>query len=378
MILMVVAVGCGLAASYMTSQLLAERGKAGPDDSEEKVKVLVAKKNLELGLLIDKPEEVFKIKLYLKGQEPEKALTDADIDKLKDHRLSKPLKTDEFVTAQDLIDKNQNTLSARLPKGMRAVGIKVSIEQIASGFASLPMSHVDVISVLRRGDTDSVSQILLEDVLVLAADAETGRGDGKNAMPATTVTLALSPEDAELVTLASEMGSLRLILRAFGDNTPAKTKGVKGDVIVKGSTARERSRLERAYESDPTSPQAKRWLKMVKEVKEQEKAKAAPKETEKPAPTVVVKNPEVKSTVGTPLVKSPEPVKNPEVTPVDEKPEPKTFTHILTIYNGDHGKRHAYKLDENGKVIEPEITKIESETPAPLFRTPRQPAKRPG
>ena len=43
MILMVVAIVCGLGASYMTSRLLAERGEA-PAAEQKKVTVLVAKK----------------------------------------------------------------------------------------------------------------------------------------------------------------------------------------------------------------------------------------------------------------------------------------------------------------------------------------------
>jgi hypothetical protein len=100
MILMVVAVACGLAASYMTSQLLAERG--GDEDQEEKVKVLVARGNLDLGLLIKDPHRHFKEKLYLKGEEPAKALTDKDFDQLRDKRLIKPLSQDQFVTLDDL------------------------------------------------------------------------------------------------------------------------------------------------------------------------------------------------------------------------------------------------------------------------------------
>ena len=46
LILLVVAIVCGLAASYMTSQLLAERNNTGPEQTEEKIQILVAKKNL--------------------------------------------------------------------------------------------------------------------------------------------------------------------------------------------------------------------------------------------------------------------------------------------------------------------------------------------
>jgi pilus assembly protein CpaB len=351
-VLMVVAVGCGLVASYMTSQLLAERG-SGQDQTEEKIKILVAKKNLDLGLLIDKPERLFKVKLYLKGQEPEKALTDADFDKLRDRRLLKPLKTDEFVTAADLIDKNQNSLSARLPKGMRAVGIKVNVESIAGGFASLPMSHVDIISVLRRGDNDSISQILLEDVLVLAADQEINRpGDGKSAMVANTVTVALTPDDAELVTLAQEMGSLRLILRAFGDSSPAGTRGANGTTITKGQVAREKLKAARAREDYSPSETGRAWLRKVTEVRQSAAKKTAPaagKPEPKPAEVVKTTTP---PTVGKPA-EAVKPLQKPvEVKKTDpEESDPELKTHTLTIYNGNEGRRYYYKLDEKGAVV---------------------------
>ena len=53
MVLMVVAVSCGLGASYMTSRLLAERGNS--TDENEKVSALVARKNLDMGMLIKNP-----------------------------------------------------------------------------------------------------------------------------------------------------------------------------------------------------------------------------------------------------------------------------------------------------------------------------------
>src|SRR5262249_7256417 len=157
----------------------------------------------EMGLLIKDPRQYFKEKTYTKGEEPTKALTDQDYEQLKDRRLIKPLSADQFVTGEDLLDKNTNSLQIRLPEGMRAVGLKVDITSIAGGFASLPLSRVDIVTVLRRGDGDSVSRILLENVLVLAADQETGRPADRNAMPASTVTVALTPQDAELVTLAA-------------------------------------------------------------------------------------------------------------------------------------------------------------------------------
>ena len=72
LILLVVAVTCGLGASYMTSRLLAERQ---PDDSD-KVPVLVAKKSLDVGFTIKKPEDVFEEKKFTKGDEPKNAIVE--------------------------------------------------------------------------------------------------------------------------------------------------------------------------------------------------------------------------------------------------------------------------------------------------------------
>ena len=62
LILMVVAIVCGLGASYMTSRLLAERGDAPPPE-QPKVTVLVAKKTLDMGTFVKNPPEVFVEKL---------------------------------------------------------------------------------------------------------------------------------------------------------------------------------------------------------------------------------------------------------------------------------------------------------------------------
>jgi hypothetical protein len=57
MILMVVAIGCGLGASYMTSKLLAERGQ---QQGEQQVPVLVAKQKIQPWIPIKEPERLFR------------------------------------------------------------------------------------------------------------------------------------------------------------------------------------------------------------------------------------------------------------------------------------------------------------------------------
>src|SRR5438105_10883667 len=74
LILMAVAIVCGLGASYMTSRLLAERQTSDPD----KVKVLVARKNLNMGEPIKTVDDLFEEKEFLRGQEPRNAIDSPD------------------------------------------------------------------------------------------------------------------------------------------------------------------------------------------------------------------------------------------------------------------------------------------------------------
>ncbi len=214
LILMVVAVVCGLGASYMTSRLLAERSM---EEEQPQVMVLVAKKNLDMGQPLKNPKEIFTKKAFILGEEPKNAIK--EYDELKERVLKRSLREGDFVSKGDLLDRDQVGISARLPKGMRAIGLRVNMEAIAGGFASLPHSRVDIISTFRRGDDkNSFSQVLLQNVLVLAADTNPHRDENNRAMPASVVTVALKPEDVLKVKTADTIGTLSLMLRKFNDN----------------------------------------------------------------------------------------------------------------------------------------------------------------
>ena len=89
-----------------------------------------------------------------------------------------------------------------------------------------------------RGDVDQVPTVLtvLQNVLVLAVGqslarpADTGR-DAANARPenaesqprAASVTLAVQPDTAQVLFMASQHGTLGLALRAFGDEGQSAT-----------------------------------------------------------------------------------------------------------------------------------------------------------
>src|SRR5438309_1288348 len=209
LILMIVAVVCGLAASYMTSKVIAERGTQA---EVEKVSVLVARKNLGMGLLISDPEKLFEEKQFTKGEEPKKAIR--DIAELKDRRLNKPLTAEQFVTVDDLIDKDKDGLSAVMRRGMRAVALHMNAERGVGGFVQ-PHSHVDIVSVVTNPNGEISAKIILQNILVLAVDQSANRAEDKQATIASTVTVQVTPDQAEKLALAQKMGQISLTLRSF-------------------------------------------------------------------------------------------------------------------------------------------------------------------
>ncbi len=227
MILMAVAVVCGLGASYMTSRLLAERGDNKPVE-EEKVKVLVAAKAIPQGTYIKEPDKWFVEKEFIKGDEPKKAVR--TFDEVKDRVLNKPLSAEQWVVAEDLLRKDQSGITWALPKGMRAMAIKVNVDTVVAGFVQ-PNSRVDIINTVRGGDKDSYSKTILQNMLVLAIDTIDTRDLEKKAIVSSTVTLAVTPKEAQTLSMAIQMGELRLVLRPPDDNEIVQLKGTKPDDV---------------------------------------------------------------------------------------------------------------------------------------------------
>ncbi len=116
-------------------------------------------------------------------------------------------------------------LSATLEDGSRAVTIRSSDVAGVGGFA-LPGDRVDVLATRSGSGAEAGSatvSVLAENVLVLGVD-QTSDVLGGTAVVAKAITLEVSPEQAQSVTLAQSIGSITLALRRMGDaHTLSKT-----------------------------------------------------------------------------------------------------------------------------------------------------------
>jgi pilus assembly protein CpaB len=253
LILMMVAIACGLAAAYMTSQLLGP--KASNDD--EQVQYLVAARKLEMGKLITEPEKDFTIKEVPKGKEPKFALV--KFEDLKNHRLNKSVGLDQHVTADDLLDKEKDLFTGNLAKGMRAFTIKVNIDTAGGGFV-LPQSRVDIMAVTLENGV-AYAKTLWQNVLVLAVDTNERRPDDKNSIVASTVTVEVTQKQAEqMATVLGLSGMLRLTLRPWGDEEKVSATGESS----KSLALRAASRPEDEVQSEDDGGHAHRLAVMPK------------------------------------------------------------------------------------------------------------------
>lgn len=145
-------------------------------------------------------------------------------------------------------------LSYGVPEGLRAITIAVDPVAGVAHFIK-PGDYVDYLTIFNAPDGEqTLCQTVLQNVQVLAIDRQTqrsnggnGNGDGDGDEPTprgaeggTHVTLAVSPHQAQLVTLADTRGQVRLTLRRTGDDeivrlTPAQSWALIGTFPEKES-----------------------------------------------------------------------------------------------------------------------------------------------
>jgi pilus assembly protein CpaB len=168
----------------------------------------------------------------------------------------------EPISDAKLIRSGSGYMSAILPEGKRAVATRIAADTSAGGFI-LPNDRVDVI--MTRQDAAAaegtpggyITETILNNVRVLAIDQTIEEKDGEKVVVGQTATLELTPDQAEILTVAQQMSDrLTLALRSLadserkpGDDNPdalhliSGTKRQGAVTVVKGGIAKEVSGL---------------------------------------------------------------------------------------------------------------------------------------
>lgn len=132
-------------------------------------------------------------------------------------KLSDPLAAGDPVLSSVLEDESRGELSSALTPGMRAITLPVDPTMSFAGLLLpgdvIDLMHVDEVSA---GSGKPKVRSLLEGVRVIATGHRM-RSDSDTKEPFDTVTVDVSPRDAQRLVLAQQSGTLAAFLRASGD-----------------------------------------------------------------------------------------------------------------------------------------------------------------
>ena len=135
------------------------------------------------------------------------------------------IEANEPVLALKITGPGQRaTLSALVKPGMKAVTIRVNDVEGVGGFV-LPGDHVDIVLTRQIEKGSASTQVVLQNMRVLAVDQTADERAQKGAV-AKSVTLEVDTVDAQKLWLASSVGSLSLLLRKAGETAEVRTRKV--------------------------------------------------------------------------------------------------------------------------------------------------------
>ena len=130
------------------------------------------------------------------------------------HGVIIPISKGEFILPNRLAGENAgHGLPALIPPGMRAVSVRVNEIVSVAGFV-MPGTRVDVLLTGTPGGSgEQQTTTVLQNVEVLASGHTLERNSSGDAQNTAVITLLVSPDDAERLTLASSEGHIQLALR---------------------------------------------------------------------------------------------------------------------------------------------------------------------
>lgn len=182
-----------------------------------KVAVLMATQEIPLGAALT--ESMVGVRELPQLYVEERHIRASDLKQIVGVRVSMGVKPGESLLWTDLAttSEQRRDLSGLLRPGMRAITIRADATSSFGGLLR-PGDRVDVLLTTARPGVDGATVPLLQNVLVLAVGRDTGAvavpDQRKPAAPQfNQITLSVTIEQAQLLSLAGEQGKLALALR---------------------------------------------------------------------------------------------------------------------------------------------------------------------
>jgi pilus assembly protein CpaB len=225
--LMVAVVVGLLVARYVYLQLQTARAVRPAPTSQ----VVVAATRIPVGVRLDRSK--LRLAGWPAGQQP--AGSFARIEDCADRAVINPLVENQPVLEEQLAPRQAGAgLAVMIPEGQRALSVRVDDVVAVAGFV-VPGTMVDVLVTGDvPGGNNTITRVILEDIRVLAAGQKVEQDREGKPQTVTVVTLQVTPEQANKLTLASTEGKIHLALRNTIDTKEANPPPVYKTALFAG------------------------------------------------------------------------------------------------------------------------------------------------
>lgn len=228
MILLAMALGCGLVAMVGVQQVLAERQQKGGN----KVAVLVARLEIEAGGELKEENVVFE-------ERPIETLPQGTVTAVEQYQkraTTVRLIPGELILQGKLGEPGVLGVAAQIPKGMRVVAVPVNATSSISGLVSAG-NKVDIVltyAVHKAGVQYKKSKTILTNIEVFSVDKvrhnDSPDASKQSAKPE-NVSLLVTPQQAQTLSFATQKGQLQLTLRSTTDDVAVETTEIDDEAF---------------------------------------------------------------------------------------------------------------------------------------------------
>lgn len=231
-LLMIGAIALALGAFVSLAVYKNLQGK-GSSSNEPGADVIVAADDIQVGARIEE-HDVRTVK-YPAASLP--AGTYSARSKVLGRGVILPISKGEFILPSKLAPENAGSgLPSLIPPGMRAVSVRVNEVVSVAGFVG-PGTRVDILLTgTPNGSTENQTTTVLQNVAVIASGHTLERNAAGEAQNTPVITLLVSPDDAERLTLASSEGHIQLALRNPLDTQQGDVSAANAKGLYKGGT----------------------------------------------------------------------------------------------------------------------------------------------
>lgn len=222
-----------LAVGFLTSVTVYKNLQGKNGNSDPGVEVMVAANDLQVGSRVEE-HDIRIIRIPGADLPPGAPRKRSDVI---GHGVIVPISKGEFILPNHLAPESAGAgLPSLIPPGMRAVSVRVNDVASVSGFVT-PGTRVDVLVTATVGSGEQQTNTVLQNVQVLASGHTLERSSTGEAQNTAVITLLVTPEDAQRLTLATKEGSIQLTLRNPIDTRQDDVLAANARALFKGAAA---------------------------------------------------------------------------------------------------------------------------------------------